>query len=83
MGEETEWFYPAMDPHVILPIEKVLSDAQGRIGIDVGSRSVKACSMMGGVCAWRIAGTRSTFRKSVKKEKKGRSRNESIPTRKR
>jgi predicted CoA-substrate-specific enzyme activase len=42
---------------VVLPFSKVIAKAEGRIGIDVGSRSVKVCSMIGGRMSLGIADT--------------------------
>ena len=44
-----------------LPLSDVLSRAEGRIGIDVGSRSIKACSMVDGSLSLAIADTTETL----------------------
>jgi predicted CoA-substrate-specific enzyme activase len=50
-----------MDKTRLLPLTDVLAKAEGRIGIDVGSRSIKACSMVDGIISLAIANTTETL----------------------
>jgi predicted CoA-substrate-specific enzyme activase len=45
----------------MMPLQKVIGGAEGRIGIDVGSRSVKVCSIVGGRLCLGIADTAETL----------------------